>query len=121
MQSVSLIVQVLLGGVLLHQCTGNANAATSPGVYIQQVRLLDYKIARTKAFITSKGESDSCYGIFILIDAADFTGEKYTALGDVLPRGLVTNETDADAWTGARRWLPIYPAKRSWVTIAMEI
>ncbi len=89
-------------GCLWAACVStDAHAAVSSAVHIRAVRLIDYKIARTKAFITSKGESDSCYGIFILIDASDDAGKQYTALGDALPRGLVTNETVADAWAGA--------------------
>ena len=75
--------------------------ALADGVEIRQVRLVDYKIARTKNFVTAKGVSDSCYGIFILIDAGDGNGHQYSALGDALPRGSVTNETAADAWAGA--------------------
>jgi L-alanine-DL-glutamate epimerase-like enolase superfamily enzyme len=70
-------------------------------IVIRQVRLVDYKIARTKNFVTAKGVSDSCYGIFIMIDAGDSDGHQFTALGDALPRGTVTNETAADAWAGA--------------------
>jgi L-alanine-DL-glutamate epimerase-like enolase superfamily enzyme len=77
--------------------------ATMPAsdIFIRQVRLIDYKIPRTRNFVTAKGVSDSCYGIFILIDASDSSGHVYTALGDALPRGSVTNETAADAWAGA--------------------
>ncbi len=77
------------------------SAPATTAVVIRQVRLVDYKIARTKNFVTSKGVSDSCYGIFILIDASDSAGHQYSALGDALPRGSVTNETLSDAWNGA--------------------
>jgi L-alanine-DL-glutamate epimerase-like enolase superfamily enzyme len=82
----------------LFACPSDASAS---GIEIRQVRLVDYKIARTKNFVTAKGVSDSCYGIFILIDAGDGAGHQFTALGDALPRGSVTNETVADAWAGA--------------------
>ncbi len=65
--------------------------------------MLDYKIPRTQAFVTSKGSSNSCYGIFILITGKSDDGREFTALGDILPRGLVTNETTKDAWAGARK------------------
>jgi L-alanine-DL-glutamate epimerase-like enolase superfamily enzyme len=80
-------------------------------VTIRQVRLIDYKIPRTKNFVTSKGVSDSCYGIFILLSADDDSGHHFTALGDVLERSLVTNETSADAWAGANAMAPELPGK----------
>lgn len=77
------------------------SASARADVTIRSVRLIDYKIDRTKPFVTSKGQSDSCYGIFVLLSADDGAGHAFTALGDVLPRGLVTNESMADAWAGA--------------------
>jgi L-alanine-DL-glutamate epimerase-like enolase superfamily enzyme len=71
-------------------------------VTIESVRLIDYKIPRTKAFVTAKGQSDYCYGIYILIDAKDGAGKEFSALGDCLPRTKVTSESAADAWAGAR-------------------
>jgi L-alanine-DL-glutamate epimerase-like enolase superfamily enzyme len=71
-------------------------------VTIQQIRLINYRIPRLSPFVTSMASSDSCYGIFILITAGDEKGHTYTALGDILPRALVTNEITADAWAGAR-------------------
>jgi len=70
-------------------------------VTIQQIRLINYRIPRTSPFVTSMASSDSCYGIYILMTASDGAGHTYTALGDILPRALVTNEITADAWAGA--------------------
>lgn len=92
---------------LLRQCliaaaaTAALCAAAPADVTIRSVRLIDYHIDRTKAFITSKGQSDSAYGIFILLTADDGAGHSFTALGDALPRSLVTNESLTDAWAGA--------------------
>ena len=75
---------------------------------IRGIHLISYRIPRTHAFVTSKGTSDSCYGIFIQMTADDGHGRSITALGDALPRTLVTNETSADAWAGAMamdQWL----------------
>lgn len=71
-------------------------------VTIRDVRLLDYKIERTKKFVTSRGTSENCYGIFILITARSDDGKEWTALGDALPRTTVTNESLKDAWAGAQ-------------------
>lgn len=70
-------------------------------VTIQQIRLINYRIPRTSPFVTSMASSDSCYGIYILMTADDGAGHTYTALGDILPRALVTNEITVDAWAGA--------------------
>jgi muconate cycloisomerase len=78
-----------------------ATSAARSDVVIKSVRLIDYKIPRTEAFVTSKGTSNYCYGIFVLLDAVDDSGKKYTALGDCLPRTKVTSESAADAWAGA--------------------
>ena len=76
-------------------------ASAWAGVTVRDVRLIDYRIERTKAFVTAKAQSDSCYGIFVLVTGEDDTGKRFVGLGDALPRGLVTNETLADAWSGA--------------------
>ena len=76
-------------------------ASAWAGVTVRDVRLIDYRIERTKAFVTAKAQSDSCYGIFVLVTGEDDAGKTFTGLGDALPRGLVTNETLADAWAGA--------------------
>lgn len=91
-----------LCGVLV-ACVAAAASTVQAAVTIQDVRLVEYRIPRTKAFVTSKGTSDSCYGIFILLNARADDGKQFTALGDVLPRGLVTNETVKDAWAGAQK------------------
>ena len=77
--------------------------ATQPvfPLVVRSVHLISYRIPRTHAFVTSKGTSDTCYGIFIQLTADDGHGRTIHALGDALPRGLVTNETIADAWAGA--------------------
>jgi L-alanine-DL-glutamate epimerase-like enolase superfamily enzyme len=72
-------------------------------VTIQDVRLLDYRVERTKKFVTARGASDVCYGIFILITARSDDGKgDWTALGDALPRTTVTDESLKDAWAGAQ-------------------
>ena len=76
-------------------------APARASVTIENIRLIDYKIPRTKTFVTSKGQSDACFGIFVLIDASDGPVKRYTALGDCLPRTKVTAESAADAWAGA--------------------
>jgi L-alanine-DL-glutamate epimerase-like enolase superfamily enzyme len=70
-------------------------------VTIQDVRLIDYRIDRTKKFVTAKGTSDECHGILVLVTARSDDGKEWTALGDILPRPSVTNEITADAWAGA--------------------
>ncbi|MGC4030332.1 MAG: enolase C-terminal domain-like protein [Tepidisphaeraceae bacterium] len=82
-------------------CLLFASIAARAAVTIDDVRLIDYRVDRTKVFVTSKGQSDSCYGIFVLVSATDDAGRKFVGLGDALPRGLVTNETVPDAWAGA--------------------
>ncbi|CAN5824052.1 hypothetical protein BH09VER1_BH09VER1_41570 [soil metagenome] len=69
---------------------------------IGSIDLLQYKLQRKTAFVTSKGSSDACPGIFVVLKAADPDGRNLTAVGEILPRGLVTNETQADAWRGAQ-------------------
>lgn len=68
---------------------------------IMEVELLRYNIPRKTAFVTAKGSSDSCPGIFVLLHAEDTSGKRVSGLGDILPRGLVTNEIQRDAWVGA--------------------
>jgi L-alanine-DL-glutamate epimerase-like enolase superfamily enzyme len=72
-------------------------------VRIDSVDLKEFSIPLNKTFKTSKGSSDTCYGIFVLIHASDIKNEKqqFTALGSILPRTLVTNESKSDAWRGA--------------------
>src|SRR5580765_6062530 len=70
-------------------------------VTIQDVRLIDYRIDRTKKFVTAKGTSDEGHGILALVTARSDDGKEWTALGDILPRPSVTNEITADAWAGA--------------------
>ncbi len=84
---------VLLWGAMLV----NASAAFT----IQDITLLQFKLPKKTAFVTSKGTSDSCPGIFVVIRASDGT-RSLTSVGEVLPRALVTNETSKDAWTGAQ-------------------
>ena len=78
---------------------GNIFAET---LRIQSVRVVGYRIERTKVFVTSKGTSDSVYGLFIIIEGQTGGGKTLAAVGDALPRGSVTNETLADAWAGAQ-------------------
>ncbi|MBC8108191.1 MAG: mandelate racemase/muconate lactonizing enzyme family protein [Anaerolineae bacterium] len=77
------------------------SASHAGAITITDVRLIDYRIERTKKFVTAKGSSDACSGIFILIQAKSDTGQTWTGLGDALPRSMVTNETAKDAWAGA--------------------
>ncbi|HCD33123.1 MAG TPA: hypothetical protein DER01_12000, partial [Phycisphaerales bacterium] len=72
-------------------------------VRIDSIDLKAFKIPLNKAFKTSKASSSSCYGIFVLIQAHETVtpGRKFTALGSILPRTLVTNESRSDAWAGA--------------------
>ncbi len=84
---------VLLWGAMLV----NASAAFT----IQDITLLQFKLPKKTAFVTSKGTSDSCPGIFVVIRASDGT-RSITSVGEVLPRALVTNETSKDAWKGAQ-------------------
>ena len=57
---------------------------------IGSIDLLQYKLQRKTAFVTSKGSSDACPGIFLVIKASDAAGRNLTAVGEILPRGLVT-------------------------------
>ncbi|MAX27693.1 MAG: hypothetical protein CMJ19_24625 [Phycisphaeraceae bacterium] len=72
-------------------------------VRIDAIDLKAFSIPLEKQFKTSKGSSSTCYGIFVLIHASDTqnTNRKFTALGSILPRTLVTNESKSDAWSGA--------------------
>lgn len=76
---------------------GNAYSAFT----IQDIKLLQFDLPKKTLFVTSKGTSDSCPGIFIVIRAGDGTRE-ITAIGEILPRALVTNEISKDAWNGAK-------------------
>lgn len=84
---------VLLWGAMLV----NASAAFT----IQDITLIQFKLPKKTAFVTSKGTSDSCPGIFVVVRASDGT-RSITSVGEVLPRALVTNETSKDAWSGAQ-------------------
>jgi L-alanine-DL-glutamate epimerase-like enolase superfamily enzyme len=70
---------------------------------IEKVSLVQYDLPRKTAFVTSKGSSMRCPGIFVQVTATGPEGKKLVGLGDILPRSLVTNETSADAWAGAQR------------------
>jgi L-alanine-DL-glutamate epimerase-like enolase superfamily enzyme len=72
-------------------------------VRVESVDLMAFSIPLKKAFKTSKGSSSTCYGIFVQIQAQDLQNpqRKFTSLGTILPRTLVTNETKRDAWEGA--------------------
>ncbi|CAN5517583.1 hypothetical protein BH09PLA1_BH09PLA1_28450 [soil metagenome] len=78
-----------------------ASTVHAGAITITDIRLIDYRIERTKKFVTAKGSSDACYGIFILITANSDSGQSWTGLGDALPRSTVTNEIAKDAWAGA--------------------
>lgn len=69
---------------------------------IQSVDLFQFKLPKKTAFVTSKGSSDSCPGIFVTIEAAGDQGQTLKAVGEILPRALVTNEISSDAWRGAQ-------------------
>lgn len=86
----------ILAVALLVGAVEQVNAA----FLIREVTLLQFKLPKKTAFVTSKGTSDSCPGIFVVIRAGD--GEReITSVGEVLPRALVTNEIAKDAWHGA--------------------
>lgn len=71
-------------------------------VALKGVELYRFELPLKTAFTTSKGSSDTCYGIFVRLLAEDTaTGKQYVGLGSVLPRTLVTNESLSDAWAGA--------------------
>lgn len=93
---VAVVIILMLCGMFL----GPAGAARA-AVTIRDVRLVDYRIERTKKFVTAKGASTACYGILVFITARSDEGKEWTALGDILPRLSVTNESTADAWAAA--------------------
>jgi L-alanine-DL-glutamate epimerase-like enolase superfamily enzyme len=86
--------------------------AAHPDVAIQGVRLLEFQIPRTTAFVTSKGSTTSCDGIFVLIDAADENGKSWTAVGECLPKPSVTSENADDGWAGAQSMREFLLGKR---------
>ena len=93
-KSLKLLIVAILGVTVQ---TGSAQ------MRIDSIDLKAFKIPLKKAFKTSKASSSSCYGIFVLIHARDAvdSSRQFTALGSILPRTLVTNESKADAWAGA--------------------
>ena len=82
-----------------------ATASAGP-LSVESVEVLDYRIDRKKPFVTSKGTSNSVYGLFFLVTAK--SGEQsIVGLGDALPRGTVTNESINDAFAGAQAMAPV--------------
>ena len=80
----------------------SAPIAVRADVEIREVRLLEFEIGRQTAFVTSRGSSTTCYGIFVLIHAEEPGGKSWTGVGEVLPRTSVTSESREDAWAGAQ-------------------
>lgn len=95
----SRFLAVLVAAIGLCAVIPPARAAT---VTIESVRLIDYSIDRTRAFVTAKGSSNTVYGIFIIVTAKTDDGRTIEGVGDALPRTNVTNETIDDAWAGAQ-------------------
>ncbi len=65
------------------------------------IDLLGFDLPKENAFVTAKASSDSCYGIFVILKGGDKSGKSIEAVGEILPRTLMTNELLADSWTGA--------------------
>ncbi|MEO0514762.1 MAG: enolase C-terminal domain-like protein [Planctomycetota bacterium] len=94
-------VSALRGGLLVLLLLTTTTASRAE-VVLRGVELYRFELPLKSAFTTSKGSSDTCYGIFVRLLAEDAaTGEAYVGLGSILPRTLVTNETLSDAWAGA--------------------
>lgn len=75
---------------------------------ITRIHLDAFDIPLRSAFITSKGSSDSCYGILVTLHAVDTeSGRVVRGIGSILPRSLVSNEIRRDAWNGAQQIGPL--------------
>ncbi len=88
----------------LHSILAASALGFAPGLRaatFESIELLGFELPKENAFVTAKASSDTCYGIFVLLQGQDTSGQAIEGVGEILPRTLMTNESLADSWAGA--------------------